>query len=353
MATKLLGERGAFVRDMRMSFPSGLYQPKDFFGVLYELLNPDNRIVAYDWLRGEDLDDEDLKLLKVKNSVNSEDAAQKMLGNFGKIADSTQPIVICFDNLDNIPKRSDGKPDLQALFNVNTTIHNEKFKNFLILISIITSNWQQNKDAVEPADQYRVNQKLTLRSINLDQAESIWASRLQPLHRQADPAPTSSIAPLTRKWLEHEYPGGKVLPRKCLILAEGLIGSFKKSGKMPPIRPVLPPPPVNMRASFELAWQKEFKETSQQVNRLAQFSSPELVRRLQEVLEALGIANIHHAVLPSPSYKSYSLGYQNTARTGVVWMEDGNLSAFCNVMKACQKITQQGTVRSPLLDPSR
>ena len=343
MATKLLGGRGAFVRDMRMSFPSGLYRPKDFFGVLYELLNPENRIIAYDWLRGEDLDDEDLKLLKVRNAVNSEDAAQRMLGNFGKIADSTQPIVICFDNLDNIPKRADGKPDLQALFNVNTTIHNEKFKNLLILISIITSNWQKNKDAVEPADQYRINEKLTLRSISLNQAASMWACRLRPLHRRADPVPGSSIAPLTREWLEHEYPGGKVLPRKCLILAEGLISNFKKNGKMLPVQPVLPPPPVNMSASFELAWQKEFKETSQQVSRLAQFSSPELVRRLQEALEALGIANIQHAILPSPSYRSYSLGYQSTERIGIVWMEDSNLSSFCNVMKACQKITQQGT----------
>ena len=60
MATRLLGERGAFVRDMRASFPSGLYRPKEFFGVLYELLNPENRIVAYDWLRGEDLDEQEI-----------------------------------------------------------------------------------------------------------------------------------------------------------------------------------------------------------------------------------------------------------------------------------------------------
>jgi len=343
MSTKLLGERGAFVRDMRMSFPSGLYRPKEFFGVLYELLNPANHIVAYDWLRGEDLDDEDLKLLKIKNAVTSEDAAQRMLGNFSKIADSTQPIVICFDNLDNIPKRADGKPDLQALFNVNTTIHNEKFKNFLILISIITSNWQKNKNAVEPADQYRINKKLTLRAISLDQAASIWASRLRPLHRRADPVPSSSIAPLTREWLEHEYPGGKVLPRKCLILAEGLISNFKKSGK---ISPVQPPPPPNIRASFELAWQKEFSETSKQVNRLAQFSSPELVRRLQESLEALGVPSIRRAILPTSTYKSYSLGYQsneaNSESVEVVWMEDSNLSSFCNVMKACQKMLSQG-----------
>jgi hypothetical protein len=381
-AKRMLGERSVFVRDMRASFPSGLYRPKDFFGVLYELLNPDHRMVAYDWLRGEDLDEEDLKLLKVKRSIDSEDAAQKILANFGKIADSTQPIVICFDNLDNIPKRADGKTDLQALFDVNTTIHNEKLNNFLILISIISGNWQANKNAVEIADRQRIDRTLWLRAISLDQAEAIWASRLLPLHSQAQPKPASAIAPLTRQWLEHKYPGGKIVPRAALMLAESMIRYFKEHGKIPAVPPsqppaspflpsrsatgqstlfgksnspkrvdpqvaklspvALPPPPQNVRASFELTWQKEFKETSQQIRRMAQFSSPELIRRLHEVLEALAVSDIRLGILPSPSYKSYSLGYalgyQRAERIGIVWSEDGNLSAFCTVMKACQKM---------------
>jgi Cdc6-like AAA superfamily ATPase len=137
----LLGERSVFIRDMRASFP-GLYQGKEFFSVLYALLNPELQMVATDWLRGEDLDEEDLNLLRVRHSVDSEDAAQKMLTNFGWIADSTQPLVICFDNLDNLPDMPNGKTGLQAMFNVNTSIRNEKIKNFLVLISLITSNWQ-------------------------------------------------------------------------------------------------------------------------------------------------------------------------------------------------------------------
>ncbi len=348
IAKRLMGERSVFVSDMRASFPSGVYRPKDFFGVLYELLNPETRIVAYDWLRGEDLDEEDRKLLKVRHCVDSEDAAQKMLGNFSKIADSTQPIVICFDNLDNIPKRADGKPDLQALFDVNSSLHNEKLKNFLILVSIITSNWRENKSAIAYPDLARVNEILTLRAISLDQAEAIWTSRLKALHHQASPQPASNIAPLTRDWLERQYPGGKVVPRAALMLAEKLIRYFKKKGQMPTI-PKHPadsePPPlsVNIRASFELAWQKEFEETSRQVSRIAQFSSPELIRRLQEALEALAVSHILPGILPSSTYRSYALGYQTSSRqVGVVWTEDGNLTAFCNIMKACKKMMDQG-----------
>jgi hypothetical protein len=364
-AKRMMGERSVFVRDMRASFPSGLYRPKDFFGVLYELLNPEHRMVAYDWLRGEDLDEEDLKLLKVNRSIDSEDAAQKILANFGKIADSTQPIVICFDNLDNIPKRADGKTDLQALFDVNTTIHNERLNNFLILISIIRGNWQANKNEVELADRQRIDGTLLLRAISLDQAEAIWASRLRSLHNQAQPRPASAIAPLTRQWLDYKYPGGKIVPRAALMFAESIIRYFKENGKIPdipasqapasqsapgkinlpkmpdpqaPDSAKLPPPPQNVRASFELTWQKEFKETSQQVRRMAQFSSPELIRRLHEVLEALSVPDIRLGILPSPSYKSYSLGYRDSERVGIVWSEDGNLTAFCTVMKACQKM---------------
>jgi hypothetical protein len=349
LAKLIRGERSVFVGDLRASFPSGLYQPKDFFGVLYELLDPKTRMVAADWLRGEDLDEEDLKALKVKRSIDSEDAAQKMLGNFGKIADSTQPIVICFDNLDNIPKKANGKPDLQALFDVNSTIHNERFNNFLILVSIITSNWRENRGVIAHADRDRIDKELTLRLINLDQAEALWASRLQPLHSQASPKPSSNIAPLTQQWLEQKYPGGKVAPREALILAEGLIRTFKKDGKLPDPSQHGVVELVDGRsskgeslASFELAWQKEFKETGQQLNRIAQFSSPELIRRLQEALEALAIPDIRLGILPSPKYRSYSLGYQKSGRVGVIWIEDSSLTAFVNVMKACQKLLNQG-----------
>ena len=357
IAQRLLGERGVFIRDMRASYPTA-YRGKDFFSTLYALLDPKLQMVATDWLRGEDLDEEDLKLLRVRRSIDSEDAAQKMLTNIGWLADSTQPIVICFDNLDNIPDMPNGQSGLKAMFNVNTTIHNEKLKNFLVLISLITSNWKTNGEDIDIADRNRVDQQLTLRSITLDQATALWASRLRPLHSKAVPTPSSAIAPLTKAWLEHKYPGGRVDPRSALMLAEQLIREFKQTGKLPKIPSktvideetgavepelVAPSSPESDRASFELMWQKEFKETGKYLQRISQFSSPELIRRLQEALEALEISGIRHAILPSNAYCSYSLGHEQSERVCIVWTEDSNLRSFFNVMRACQQIIEART----------
>ncbi len=352
IAQKLLGERSVFVRDLRASFPTA-YRGKEFFSVIYALLDPDLQMAAIDWLRGEDLDEDDLKRLRVRRSVDSEDAAQKMLSNIGWLASSTQPIVICFDNLDNIPRTQNGKPDLQALFNVNSTIHNSGLKNFLVIVSIITSNWRDHKYMIDPPDIARIDKSVMLRSITLDQAAELWASRLFPLHTQATPKPTSPIAPLTTDWLAHRCPGGKVAPRSALILANQLIGDFKRIGRLPDIpsqsagNKKIPNGSTSAeektkssagsdRASFELMWQKDFKETGSHLRRISQFSSPELIRRLREAIEALQVSDIKPAILPSNAYASYSLGH--SGQVGIIWTEDANLRSFFNVMRACQKI---------------
>ena len=356
-AKRLLGERRVFVRDMQASFPTA-YQGRDFFSAIYALLDPELSMIAADWLRGEDLDDEDLQLIKVKRSIDSENAAQKIMSNLGWLANSTQPMVLCFDNLDNVPDMPNGESGVKAMFNVNTVIHNEGLKNFLVIISLITSNWNSVEQQVEKANKDRVDQWLTLPRITLDQATALWASRLRPLHAKAVPTPVSSIAPLTKAWLEHKNPGGRVIPRVALMLAEQLIREFKQTGKLPAIpaksvvdeetgavepEPVAPSSPESDRASFELMWQKEFKETGTHLRRIAQFSSPELIRRLQEALEALDITKVQHAILPSNKYCSYSLGHEQTERTCIVWTEDSNLRSFYDVMVACQKMAKART----------
>ncbi len=352
IAQKLLGERNVFVRDLRASFPT-TYRGNDFFSAIYALLDPELQMAATDWLRGEDLDEDDLKRLRVRRSVDSEDAAQKMMSNIGWLAGSTQPIVICFDNLDNIPRTPDGKPDLQALFNVNSTIHNSGLRNFLVIVSIITSNWRDHKYMIDAPDIARIDKSVMLRNITLDQAAELWASRLFPLHTQAIPKPTSPIAPLTKAWLEHRFPGGKVAPRSALILANQLIGEFKRTGRLPDIsgnpegnktasndsasaKGKTKASPKSDRANFELLWQRDFKETSSHLRRISQFSSPELIRRLREALEALQVSDIKHAILPSNAYASYSIGH--SGQVGVIWTEDANLTSFYHVMRACKKI---------------
>ena len=105
--------------------------------------------------------------------------------------------------------------------------------------------------------------------------------------------------------------------------AEQLIRDFKRTGEMPEVptervvdgetgaiapEPIAPTSDKGDRASFELTWQKTFQDTGHQLRRLSQFSSPELIRRLQEALEALAVPNVQHAILPGTKYSSYSLG---------------------------------------------
>ncbi len=221
----VFGERGLFINDLRAIYPVGIYNAKEFFGVLYDLTNPELYPLACDWLRGDDLDEDDLKKLKVKQSIDSEQAAKNILGNFGRIAADTQPIVLCFDQLDNIPNLDNGFLDLQALFNVNSTIHNEFFKKFLVIISIITNTWRHNKQQIQPADIARVNDFLSLKAINIEQAEALWAMRLHPLHSKTKVQLESNIYPLNREQLKINFPGGKTLPRNALILGRNLVSA--------------------------------------------------------------------------------------------------------------------------------
>jgi len=52
---------------------------------------------------------------------------QNILANFGRISAQTQPIVLCFDQLDNIPRLPDGSIDLKLF---NSSIHNQSLKTF-------------------------------------------------------------------------------------------------------------------------------------------------------------------------------------------------------------------------------
>jgi hypothetical protein len=346
----ILGERGRFVQDLQAAFPAGVYNGKEFFGVLYDLAtNPDLRFLAYSWLKGDNLDKEDLKALRVRQPIDSEDAAQKLLSNMGRIAQSTQPIVLCFDNLDSIPNLANGRPDLQSLFNLNSTIHNEKLCNFLVLISVVTGTWRENRKAIQPADLARINHTLQLKPINLKQAAALWAIRLTPLQAQAEPKPTNAIAPLSRDWLEHAFPGQKTLPRTTLDLGRKLIIHYKQHGRLPDIPkpgssspPPPSPPPKLIKPNFKLTWDKEFQSVQKRVTRIGQFTSPELIWRLRQVLEAMEVSQVAPQFLQGSKYAAYSLAHQHQqSSTGIVWNEDPNMTTFFHVMKACQKVVDK------------
>ena len=364
----LQSDRRKFIQHLKKTYNrSGLYNPDFFLGVLYDLTNPELYPIACEWLRGDDLSEESMEALKVRSCIDSEDAAKNILANFGRISTQTQPIVLCFDNLDNIPRLSPDYQDFQSLFNINTTIHNSYLKNFLVIISVITNTWRINLKSIQQADRDRIDRELKLKKINLEQVEALWAYRLKPLHKQAVVQPTSAIFPFNRQFLEESFQSGKTLPRNALTVARNEYHRYKisllDSSQMPQPddsaknrkfvikTPGQTKPPIvitttegtkdseTIAAEFQLLWLHEYRKIEEKISKITFLSAPDLIGMLKEALEALQVNGIE-AKLISGKYAGYSFSYQqprNRERVGIVWTEDSNMISFYNVMKASDK----------------
>ncbi len=350
--TDTVRDRQDFINILKKSIgTSGIYNANEFFGVLYSLTNPDLYPLACEWLKGESLDEESLKKLSVKQDIDNEDKARGILGNFSKISAKTQPIVLCFDQLDNIGRLPDGSIDLQALFNVTSTIYNGAWKGFLIIISIRTSTWNNNYKRVQPSDLDRASLKVRLKRITLQEVESLLATRLYALHQQAAEEQPSAIYPLTQSVLVKEFPSQKASPRQALTLGKQLFQKYKEGlikdpqllkssrpdGKTPLPHP-MPPIIDKIQAEFKLLWQQEYKKVQGKITKITLVAIPDLIRMLQEALTALQVPGIKPKLLAG-RFANNSLSYQPSQkkRIGIVWTEDPGMRPFFDIMSACQK----------------
>lgn len=339
----LASDRQKFINHLKNDYKnSGIYNPDNFFGVLHDLIDPKKYDLACEWLRGNDLSEESLKQLGIKSSIDTEEAACETLFNFGRIAKETHPIVLCFDELDSIARSPNGFPDLKTLFSVLTKIHGES-KNFLLIISIITSTWKQNESYIDQSHKDRIDVTTALKPITLVAAETILASRLHSLHRQAKPKPESNIYPINRQYLSEKFPRGRTTPRAILIFGRDVFQSYKTrllTGEKGTFKPTKEDNQSKLIANFQLKWVNELTKVQQRITKIDRQSSPELVTMLQEALIALGMEDITIPLLKATKFSNYSLSYRfpdNPENIGIVWTEDQNLTTFFHIMEACRK----------------
>jgi Cdc6-like AAA superfamily ATPase len=345
-------DRKHFIRHLKDTYKkAGIYNADNFFGVLHDLTDPKLYTSACQWLQGDDLSEESLKELGIKGSIDTEEAACETLANFGRISTETQPIVLCFDQLESIARLPDGSPDLQTLFSVKTKIHDEN-NNFLVIISITTDTWRQNESRIDQSHKARLDTQAYLKPISLKDAESLLATRLSPLHRQANPKPNSPIYPLTQQVLGEEFKRGKTNPREALMFGRDVVQEYKKwlaDGQQGSFQPTKKKKPdesdrAELLANFKLKWIEDFNKVQQRITKVRQESSPELIQMLQEVLIALQAEEIKTPLLTGTKFASYSLSYKmsgKSERIGVVWSEDQNMGTFFHVMEACRKAIEQ------------
>lgn len=335
----LQSDRRKFIKHLKDTYKSaGIYSPDIFFGILHDLTDPELYDSACEWLRGDDLSEESMQALKVRNCIDTEDAAKNILANFGRISTETQPIVICFDNLETCLFNQNGILNPQPLFNVNTTIHNDNLRNFLIIISVVTDIWKKSAIQIQQPDKARLETTIQLKQISLEQAEALWAYRLKPLHFQTEEKPKSTLYPLDKEALEKKFPGGKTNPRNALLLGKQQYQQYKgnlvtegdDSGEI-----------IDLTDSeFQLLWQQEYQKIEKKITKIALLSAPELIRMLQEACLALEVKEVRLKLLGG-KYASYSLSYkhpQQQKTVGVIWTEDSNMNSFYTVMNAGQTL---------------
>ncbi|MFH7025805.1 MAG: ATP-binding protein [Heteroscytonema crispum UTEX LB 1556] len=376
----LHSDRKKFVKHLKDTYKqAGIYHPDIFFGVLHDLTNPELYPSACEWLRGDDLSEESMQELKVKHCIDTEDAAKNVLANFGKITTATQPIVLCFDQVET---SANWNTSPYPIFNINTTIHNDNLKNLLIIISIVKDPWRQSINLIPQSDKARIEREVSLKPINLTQAEALWTYRLKSIHQEANPQPNTPIYPLNRPLLEENFPGGKTFPRNTFILGRQEYEKYKLSllikndsndtltlvvnqpqtkGKQKPetkeplkikiskpkdtVSPKIPPidDRERMLAEFKILWEQEYKKIQAKTSKISLLSSSDLIRMLQEALEALQLQSVKPKLI-SGKNTSYSLSFQDSSKRkkiGVVWTEDANMNSFNNVMNACHKAIQE------------
>jgi hypothetical protein len=374
----LQSNRKKFIKHLKDTYKqAGIYNPDMFFGVLHDLANPELYDLACEWLRGDDLNEDSMQEIKVKTCIDTEDAAKNILANFGRVSTQTQPIVLCFDNLETMPQLPEGFMDIQPFLNVNTTIHGDNLKNFLVIISVITNNWNRHLDRIFLADKAGIHKTIQLKPITIEQAEALWAYQLQPLHQLANPRPESPIFPLSRQILEKNYPGGKTIPRSTLLLGRNEYQKYKGSLLDEQAKPetvtiqikvttpnektvskpivILPPPHPDdqdtIQAEFQLLWQHEYTKSQGKITKISLLSSPDLIQMLQQSISTLKVQGVKSKLLGG-KYASYSLSYQhptNRQKLGIVWTEDSNMNSFYHVMNACQIVIQKNLCQTMYL----
>jgi hypothetical protein len=357
----LHSDRKKFIKHLKDTYQKvGIYNSEIFFGVLHDLTNPELYPLACEWLKGDDLSEESMQALRVKQCIDTEEAAKNVLANFGKIAAETQPIVLCFDQLtEELPKFIS---KCQRLFNINTNIHNDNLKNFLIIISLSTNQWYEGNKRIAQADKARVERLVKLKPITLDQAEALWRYHLKPLHIKAENPPKSPIFPLRKQMLEQNFPGGKTHSRTCINLGSIEYRKYKSSIILETADFVKKPEGSSegntgleevidkdenkeqerIYAEFKLIWQKEYRKIQTKIAKISLLGATDLIQMLMLALDALQMQGIKPKLL-SGVYASYSLSYLapgRKERIGIVWTEDANMKGFCNIMNACQKVLQ-------------
>jgi hypothetical protein len=219
--------------------------------VVRHYLTWNNRAIAYAYLLGRDLPEEELHLLGITQSLDDEDRARQAVITFCRLAGEHFTIILAFDQIEGLQLRLDDLDGLRA-FATQAVELMSQCHNLLILSAVQTYFLSTFEDAMHKSYYHRIAQdESQLTTMSKESTKSLIELRLgtqeEIANLQKEDPKRGPLWPFTTKEIEQLVPVGGVSARKLIREARQL---FDEKRHVPP-----PLPP-----HLDSHWKEQFEE---------------------------------------------------------------------------------------------
>lgn len=215
----------------------------DVMKVLRHYLTWNNRSIAYAYLIGRDLPEEDLKVLGVKQSLDDEERARQAVLTFCQLAGPRFTIIMAFDQIEGLQLTVKDLDGLRTFGN-NTVNLMSECQNLLILTAVQTSFLGTLDEALHKSYYHRIAQdESVLDLLTKDSAKRLIEFRLTTQRelldiKQKNPG-RGGLWPFTAEQIEQLIPIGGLSARELINKARHIFDNL-----LLPFRPLRLPQPI-------------------------------------------------------------------------------------------------------------
>lgn len=306
--------------------------------VLRQYLTWNHRSIAYAYLLGRDLPEEELALLKVKNSLEDEERSKQAVLTFCHLAGRNFTIILAFDQIEGLQLTMEDLDGLRSFGN-NAVDLMSQCENLLVLSAVQTYFLKTLSRAIHTAYYDRIAQdESVLELLTRDSAKRLIQFRLSHLSELVDlkkqDGNLDPLWPFAPKQIDQLIPTGGLSARELIRKARQLLEGM---ASMPPSPPIPPQPVEEMIAR---TWGESFeRELEKSVPRLDEGVYEDGILRLLQIKPPKGW-RVHRA-----AQKDLDIVLEGKEeKVGVSISNSENMNSLARRLKRLQDMSAQGQV---------
>ncbi|MFW9905127.1 MAG: hypothetical protein ACFFFH_12385 [Candidatus Thorarchaeota archaeon] len=220
------------LRSMAINFLANDHPDVDiqFLEVLFQTLDPNIKSTAFKWLSGIEISEEDLRLLEVPHSINTESRALSIIQTISALA--RKPILLSFDQLESIYIRFKRDNGIQLLFDSLTNLYNQ-CPHLLVLAMVQSVVWKESiQNDIPEYSRQRIDYITTLERLDSQTATLLTKARLDTLFRDSGISPPFPTYPFSEEYITIANKNTNGNPRLFLRHLRDRLNEFKDRGHM-------------------------------------------------------------------------------------------------------------------------